>query len=62
MKISAELDRLLRDGCHRGCDYDEAEGGLFNHCDKCCRRIATLVYQELIIGTPRSESRSEKQA
>lgn len=31
-------------GC-RGCEYDEADGALFNHCDKCCRRITTLAWE-----------------
>lgn len=26
------------------CDYDEAEGGLVNHCPKCCHRIATAAW------------------
>ena len=29
-----ELDRRCMQ-----CDYDEAEGGLISHCDKCCRKI-----------------------
>jgi len=26
------------------CDYDEAEGGLLNHCDACCRKIVTALW------------------
>jgi len=28
----------------KSCDYDEAEGYLFNHCDTCCRAIATTLW------------------
>lgn len=34
-----ELKKALDTCCQQGCDYDEAEGGLINHCDKCCRKI-----------------------
>lgn len=37
-----KADEALRkalEGCS-GCEYDEAEGGLINHCNKCCREIA----------------------
>jgi hypothetical protein len=27
-----------------GCEFDEAEGGLFSHCAKCCHRIATAAW------------------
>lgn len=41
----------------RGCDYDEAEGGLVNHCPNCCKRIATAAWAfvhglTLVSGTP----------
>lgn len=42
----ARFSRLL-EGCS-GCEYDEAEGGLFNHCSKCQHEIVTLAY-ELIV-------------
>lgn len=38
-----ELRKALA-GCSR-CDYDEAEGGLLDHCDKCCRNIATVAWR-----------------
>lgn len=38
-----ELIQRLDDGCHKGCDYDEAEGGLVNHCTACCTWITTRV-------------------
>lgn len=31
-------------GC-RSCDYDEAEGGLVNHCDACCRRVTAAAWE-----------------
>lgn len=37
--------KLLEDGCHQGCDYDEAEGGLLNHCEDCCRKITAQAYE-----------------
>ena len=40
---------LLEEGCHQGCDYDEAEGDLIDHCDACCRKITVLAYELLVI-------------
>lgn len=34
--------------CCPSCDYDEAEGDLLNHCDKCCRRITRDLYIHLL--------------
>lgn len=47
--------RVVVDGCMR-CEYDEAEGGLVNHCDACCRKITTELYGLLVRGDmpPRS--------
>lgn len=36
--------RLLLEGCHRGCDYDEAEGGILNHCKECQKAIVESAY------------------
>lgn len=30
-------------GCS-SCEYDEAEGDLVNHCDKCCREVTTRAF------------------
>jgi hypothetical protein len=40
------VDELLTvlEGCPH-CDYDEAEGGLMNHCDACCRRVTALTWE-----------------
>lgn len=38
----ADLHAEFWTGCPH-CDHDEAEGGLVNHCDDCCRRITTVV-------------------
>lgn len=29
------------------CDYDEAEGGLVDHCDECCRKVTRYVWRTL---------------
>lgn len=34
---------LLR-GCGH-CDYDEAEGGLVDHCDACCRKVTAACWE-----------------
>jgi hypothetical protein len=31
------------------CEFDEAEGDLIDHCDRCCRRIAVAVGRMLSI-------------
>lgn len=41
--------KSLMAGCN-GCDYDEAEGGLVNHCDACCRKITARLYGLLVLG------------
>lgn len=41
--MGQELHRLLQ-GCS-ACSYDEADGGIVNHCDSCCRRVATWAWQ-----------------
>lgn len=38
-----EMHKLVQ-GCS-GCDYDEAEGGLFCHCKKCQLKITTRAYE-----------------
>lgn len=50
------LRRMIQAGRHavlQGCAYcdtDEAEGGVLNHCDGCCRRITTQLYALLVRG------------
>lgn len=39
-----ESVRKLLGGCCR-CEYDEAEGGIMNHCDACCRKITAAVWE-----------------
>lgn len=41
------LKKKLEEGCSR-CAFDEAEGGLFNHCAVCQHSITTMAY-ELIV-------------
>lgn len=36
--------RVLTEQCCPACDYDEADGGLFCHCDACCKKIVTDIY------------------
>ena len=38
-------DTLLDTTCGY-CQFDEAEGGVTNHCDACCRRIVTKLWKE----------------
>ena len=33
----------LLSGCG-GCEYDEADGALFNHCNACCRKITAAAW------------------
>lgn len=43
----AMLLKRIKDETEKGCskcEYDEADGGLFNHCDTCCRRITTFAW------------------
>ena len=53
--------RVVLEGCPL-CDCDEAEGGVVNHCDVCCRRITTELYGMLVRGDmpprPRNPRRS----
>lgn len=44
----AALRERLADGCHRGCDYDEAEGGLVSHCADCQHWITSLAYMMFV--------------
>ena len=37
-----ELREVFWEGCAY-CEWDEAEGALVNHCNDCCRKIATAV-------------------
>lgn len=41
--------KQLEEGCST-CEFDEAEGGLMDHCDKCCRQITTMAYEILVIN------------
>lgn len=45
--LAIQLHNALK-GC-TGCEWDEAEGDLVDHCAKCQRRVTTLAY-ELFIG------------
>ena len=44
-KRRAQQLRKISETCCSACDYYEAEGGLFNHCDKCCRAITTALWK-----------------
>ena len=37
--------QLLVNGCNRGCDYDEAEGALIEHCPTCCRNLTAMAHE-----------------
>jgi hypothetical protein len=45
-----EMMRRLREGCHSGCDYDEAEGGIINHCPNCCTKITRDAYTLFVMS------------
>jgi hypothetical protein len=38
----------LAEGCHSGCDYDEAEGALVCHCASCQLTIVQLAYEMFV--------------
>lgn len=40
--LQREFNRAYNYGCS-GCDFDEAEGDICNHCDKCCKILAELI-------------------
>jgi hypothetical protein len=46
-----ELRAITEQSCGE-CDYDEADGGLMNHCNKCCRKITTEAYALAHAGPP----------
>ena len=55
--LSLQFLERLKDGCSRGCDFDEAEGGLVNHCRQCQVELVTLAYDLFVnrgatIGEP----------
>lgn len=46
-KTLAEYRRMqqkLRNGCH-ACEFDEAEGGIINHCADCRLWIVRIAYE-----------------
>lgn len=41
--LLVRLKKSVDESCGK-CDYDEAEGGLVNHCPECCHRITTMAW------------------
>ena len=39
----AKIEAALQ-GCGQ-CEWDEAEGGLFNHCNACCRKVTAVAWE-----------------
>ena len=39
------IRKLLEETHCSRCDFDEAEGGLVDHCDACCRQIVTKAWR-----------------
>lgn len=39
---------LLRNGCNLGCEVDESDGSLINHCNGCQLLITQLAYEMFI--------------
>ena len=56
--VQAGRNRVLQ-GCNR-CDVDEAEGGVMNHCDACCRFITTDLYAILVRGELPGKSNADR--
>lgn len=46
-EIAQRMVKRLIEGC-RGCDFDEAEGGLVDHCAECKHAIVTDAYELFI--------------
>lgn len=46
LSMTTKTIKKILSTCCPHCEYDEAEGGLINHCDKCCRRIVTKLCKE----------------
>jgi len=47
-KLQKAFRELLK-GCNQ-CDWDEAEGGLLNHCPACCHKVTTLAWETFMEG------------
>lgn len=39
----AEIERIIMSTNCGHCEFDEAEGDVFRHCDSCCRKIVTII-------------------
>jgi len=39
----AEIERIIMSTNCSHCEFDEAEGAVFRHCDSCCRKIVTII-------------------
>lgn len=54
-----DLHKEFWTGCPH-CEYDEADGGLFNHCDDCCRRITRVTGDFLRNNAIRNDRRTRR--
>ena len=39
----AEIEKIIMSTHCGHCEFDEAEGEVFRHCDRCCRKIVTII-------------------
>ena len=52
------IKKILNETTCGHCEYDEAEGLLINHCDKCCRKIIRQIF-ELLEAQPEDSADSK---
>jgi hypothetical protein len=57
---AAKVLRLIMDTCCPHCEYDEAEGGLVNHCSTCARKIVGELHEKTMKLTIAALSRKRK--
>lgn len=52
--------KRISESCCSGCDYDEVDGMLFSHCDNCCRRITTALFEKMHRIVPKPKTKAAK--
>lgn len=57
--LGKQFVAVLLDGCGT-CRFDEAEGGLEDHCDSCCRKLTALAHQLFVVGGAQIECNEPK--
>ena len=41
--LGGEILKIVNETTCGHCEYDEAEGGIFSHCDACCRKVVIKI-------------------